>query len=82
MALIAGSNAFDTPFTPAVGDFRAEVVRGTAQLVTSIDGTDWTPIRAGWIENENVLVNNPVDGVLYKWVRGTVTSATLIRANQ
>lgn len=86
MALITNSNAFDTPFTPAAGDFFAQVTKGAAQLeCAGVDlgaSTAWTPVRGGVLANEAVYVHNAVAGTVYRWVPFTKTTATTIGCYQ
>lgn len=86
MALITNSNAFDTPFTPAVGDFFAQVTKGTAQLECAGEdlgaSTAWTPVRGGVIANEGVYVHNVVAGTVYRWVSFTRTTDTKLGCYQ
>lgn len=61
------TNALNTPFTPAVGDFIIQVTGGQAAFLrrgsSSDDWTEITPVVVG-----GPIVSNPVAGAEYKFV--------------
>jgi hypothetical protein len=74
MAAIA--TAVDTEFTPAAGQFIAQVVGGTANLMRA--NASGQPFASVGIIHSAVIVDNPIAGAVYKF-----TSATgAVRADQ
>lgn len=78
MALITGSNALNTDFTPAAGDFTVEVSGGAATLQAKA-ASGATFVTVGRIDNERRIVSNPVAGAIYRFQSG---EAVTVRADQ
>ena len=65
MATIA--SAVETEFTPAAGDFIAQVTGQPAALMRKNSaGASFVPVAA--IDNQAIVVSNPVAGAVYKFV--------------
>jgi hypothetical protein len=76
MPLITGSNALNTEFTPAAGDFRVQVTAARATLWSKgTSGSAWAKV-AVLDPTQQGIVNN-IAGTIYKWEGpGAVTEAT------
>ena len=73
MAVITDSTTFDTPFTPAVGDFLASSTdRATLKRKNNSSAAYCVIAR---LKDEGVIVENPVAGAVYIWEAGDPTAS-------
>lgn len=68
--------AVDTEFTPAVGQFIAQVVGGSANLLRA--NASGQPFASVGMVESAVIVDNPVAGAIYKFV----SASGAVRADQ
>jgi len=71
--------ALDTDFTPAVGDFIAQVTGGSCQLVRkNTAGAAFALVQS--LVNCAVVVSNPVAGAVYRF--NSVQTGVTVQADQ
>jgi hypothetical protein len=82
MALLTGSDTLDTTFTPAAGDFIAQVTGGGAVSLMRKTASGAAAFAfVGTIQaNTSVTVSNPVAGAVYKFT--AVSGTPAVRADQ
>lgn len=62
------ATALETAFTPSGTSFIAQVTNGSAYLERrNTSGAAWAEVRGSSIQNEAVLVDNPVAGADYRF---------------
>lgn len=83
MALLTGSNAVNTPFTPAAGDFIVQVTgAGQIQLMRRNTSGD-TFVPADMLNAGAYVVANPVAGAQYQFQAAPgASSSPTFRADQ
>lgn len=82
MALITSSDTLDTEFTPAAGDFIAQVSGNSAANLLRKDVSGAAFVLVGTIMGEAKVISNPVGGAIYKWTAVYPASAPTVRADQ
>ncbi len=82
MALITGSNTFNTAFAPAIGSFRVQATGGMAILeCRATSSSPWA--EAGRIQNAHCVIDNDTGGVEYRWLQSEVGGgAVVVMAHQ
>lgn len=75
------TTALDAEFTPAAGDFVAQVAGGGAYLMRKqTSGAAF--VRVGLLRGDGVIVSNPVAGAIYKFVAADVGITPTVQADQ
>lgn len=75
------ATALDTPFKPAVGTFVVSVKNGPVSFwMRNADDAEWVPLKE--LGSGGYHVDNPVDGVGYKFTQAGEGDAPYVRADQ
>lgn len=73
--------ALDTPFTPVVGDFIAQVTGGSVTLIRKNNaGAAYALVQS--LVNQAVVVSNPIAGAVYQFASTGVLPAPVVSADQ